>query len=617
MEISSKKLWICVFSGGNAHFFSFMKHVWGQSSVDLFRNGAIMAGMKSISGKALVLVLTLIVLSVTATTAFLLNHFAGVLGTDRLAQNVAAAEMIVNPGRAPYSIVDGKLMIGSRVLNGDTGSVDDVSAAFGGVATIFQGDTRISTNVMKADGSRALGTKLAAGPVYDAVLGEGKDYIGTTKILGQDYVAAYKPIKDASGQTIGILFVGFEKSAFNAQFTKAAEVAVMAGLILAAICGGIGWYVFHKLFAPFHPLAKMMEDARAGRYAEHVPYTERTDEFGELARVIELFNRSVGERRAHRAAAVEQVVSTFGEALAALAQRDLRYRLVKEVPPEYDVLKENFNAAAKELETAMTAVEQRAAEIGVASSEIHSASQQMAQRTETEAAALEQTSASLNELSEAVNHSVDGAREANAAAATAKTDATAGSEISHNAVEAIRAIAQSSSEITQIVGVINEIAFQTNLLALNAGVEAARAGDAGRGFAVVASEVRALAQRSAEAAKQIGTLISRSESQVENGVQLVEESGTAFGKIVDQIGTVYELVAAISAAQTQQASALKEIDAAIQQLDQTTQQNAAMAEQSCAAADGMKGRAHELGDCVGRFQVTAAEALPQQRTRAA
>jgi methyl-accepting chemotaxis protein len=576
-----------------------------------------MAGVKSISGKALVLVLVLIVASVAATTAFLLNHFSGILGTGRLAQNISAAEMIINPGRAPYSIVDGKLMVGSRVLNGDTAGVDDISAAFGGVATVFQGDTRISTNVKKADGTRALGTKLAAGPVYDAVLGSGQDYLGSTKILGEDYVAAYKPIKDAAGRTIGILFVGFEKSAFNAQFAEAASVAVIAGLILAAICGGIGWFVFRKLFAPFHPLAKLMEDARAGRYTENVPYTDRTDEFGELARVIELFNKSVGERRAQRAAAIEQVVSTFGEALAALSKRDLRYRLTKDVPPEYDVLRANFNAAAEELEKAMIAVEQHAGEIGVASTEIHSASQQMAQRTEREAAALEQTSAAVNELSEAVNRSVDGAHEANSAAATAKTDAHAGSEISHNAVEAIRAIAQSSSEITQIVSVINEIAFQTNLLALNAGVEAARAGDAGRGFAVVASEVRALAQRSAEAAKQIGALIARSESQVDNGVQLVEESGAAFGKIVAQIGAVYDLVASISAAQTQQASALKEIDAAIQQLDQTTQQNAAMAEQSCAAADGMKGRAHELGECVGRFQISMVGELPQRRTRAA
>lgn len=576
-----------------------------------------MAGIKSISGKTLFLVLALIALSVIATTAFLLNHFGTVLGTERLAQNLTAAEMIINPDRSPYSLEDGTLKAGSRALNGDSSAVDAVSRAFGGVATIFLGDTRVATNVTKPDGTRAVGTKLAAGPVYDAVLGAGKDYLGNAKILGDNYVTAYHPIKDSAGRTIGILFVGFKASEFNAQFTQALKVAVIAGLVLAAVCGGIGWYVFSRLFAPFRPLAKLMEDARGGRYSDDVPYTDRNDEFGELARVIELFNKSVKERQAQRAAAIEQVVSTFGEALAALARRDLRYRLDQDVPAEYRVLKENFNRAADELETALHDVEQRAGEIAAASSEIHLASEQMAQRTAREAAALEETSASVAELSNAVNRSADGAREANAAAAAAQSDAQIGNETARNAVTAIRAIAQSSGEISQIVGVINEIAFQTNLLALNAGVEAARAGDAGRGFAVVASEVRGLAQRSGEAAKQIRQIIARSEEQVDGGVQLVEESGKAFVKIVSQIGAVYDLVTKISAAQSQQATALKEVDAAIQQIDQTTQQNAAMAEESCAAADGMKGHGQELIRCVERFELSSQSTTVRRASRAA
>jgi len=560
--------------------------------------------IKSVSSKALALVVALIVLSVAATTVFLLNHFSKVLGTDRLAQNIAAAEMIINPDHETYSVEDGKLKIGSRVMNADEKGVDAISSAFGGVATIFLSDTRISTNVKKADGSRALGTKLAAGPVYDAVLGAGKNFLGSAKILGEDYVTAYKPIKNASGSTVGILFVGFKKTEFGKQFTNAVEVAVMAGLVLAAVCGGIGWYVFARLFAPFHPLSQMMVEARNGRYSDNVPYTDRADEFGELARVIEMFNKSVQERRLQRAADIEQVQSTFGEALAALSRRELGYRLTKEVPTEYRGLKDNFNHAAEQLDAAMADIDRRAGEMAAVSGEINKASQEMAQRSEREAAALEQTSAAVNQLSEAVGQSVAGARQANDAAAMAKKGAREGSDTAKNAVEAIQAIAQSSSEITQIIGVINEIAFQTNLLALNAGVEAARAGEAGRGFAVVASEVRSLAQRSGEAAKQIRQIITHSEEQVENGVRLVEESGTAFGKIVHEIGTIYDLVAHISAAQGQQATALKEIDTAIQQLDQTTQQNAAMAEESCAASDGMAGNARELETQVAQFQVT-------------
>jgi methyl-accepting chemotaxis protein len=574
-------------------------------------------GVKTITGKAILLVVVMIVVSIAATTAFLLVHFGKVLGTDRLAQNLTAAESIVNPNRESYSQANGKLLVGTRVLNGADGAVDAVTTAFGGVATVFLGDTRIVTTVRKDDGSRAVGTKLAAGPVYDAVLHDGKTYLGSAKILGKDYVAAYEPIKDAAGNTIGILFVGFDKKDFNSQILNAVYVAVLAGLVLSLACAGIGGFFFMRLFAPFRPLAHLMEDARNGKYSDEVPYTERSDEFGELARVIELFYQSAKDRRAQRVADVELVNESFGEALAALARRDLTYRLTKEVPVEYRALQEDYNNAIVALDAAMKDIDRRASDIAGGSAEIYTASQEMAHRTEREAAALEQTSAAVNELTEAVKTSANGAKEANDAAAAAKQDAEQGSVVARNAVEAIRAIAQSSNEITQIIGVINDIAFQTNLLALNAGVEAARAGDAGKGFAVVASEVRQLAQRSGEAAKQIKQIITTSEEQVENGVRLVEDSGGAFGKIVGEIGKIYELVAAIFVSQREQATALGEIDSAIQQLDQTTQQNAAMAEQSCAASDSTAGYAKELKSQVTQFHTTNDGAVRTARSRAA
>ncbi len=574
-------------------------------------------GIKTISGKAVVLVVAMIMVSITATTAILLNHFGTVLGTDRLKQNLTAAASIINPNHEAYAVDGDKLLVGSRVLNGASNGVDAISGAFGGVATVFLGDTRITTTVRKEDGSRAVGTKLAAGPVYDTVLRDGKEYLGSAKILGKDYVTAYEPIKDASGSTIGILFVGFEKQEFNKQIIAAIEVAAIAGLIVAFACACVGGYIFVHLFAPFRPLSKLMEDARRGQYAEHVPYMERTDEFGELARVIDTFCKSAQERRAQRAANIEIVNASFGEALAALANRDLTYRLTKDVPTEYGALQKNLNEAISQLDAAMKDIDSRAGDIVTGSSEINNAAQDMAHRTEREAAALEETSAAVNELSATVEKSAEGAKAANDAAAAAKRNAEQGSQVAKNAVEAIRTIAQSSSEITQIIGVINDIAFQTNLLALNAGVEAARAGDAGRGFAVVASEVRLLAQRSSEAAKQIKQLITTSEEQVENGVKLVEESDGAFGKIVGEIATIYDLVNAISASQLEQASALKEIDTAVHQLDQTTQQNAAMAEQSSAASQTMAGHAQELAGRVEEFRTTADARVRPSHARAA
>jgi len=388
---------------------------------------------------------------------------------------------------------------------------------------------------------------------------------------------------------------------------NAVFVAVVAGVILAGLCALIGWFFFGRLFAPFRPLSKLMEDARHGHNDAVVPYTDRSDEFGALARVIEMFNKAEIDRRAQREANIELVNATFGKALSALASRDLRYRLDQAIPAEYQALQVNFNKAVNELDAAMQDINERAGEIASGSGEINKAAQEMAQRTEREAAAIEETSAAVNELSTAVHASAQGAKEANDAAALAKSDAQSGSIIAKDAVQAIRAIAQASNEITNIIGVINEIAFQTNLLALNAGVEAARAGDAGRGFAVVASEVRSLAQRSGEAAKQIKQLITHSEEQVDRGVKLVEESGAAFGKIVEEIAIIYDLVTAISASQNAQSTALREIDTAVGQLDSTTQQNAAMAEQSSAASDTMASHAGELEGCVGQFTTSSAK----------
>lgn len=573
--------------------------------------------LKTISGKAVALIVVMSVVTVAATTGFLLNHFSRLLGTDRLLQNVAAAEMIINPEHQPYSLKDGKLLIGSRVMNGDEKSVDAISSAFGGVATVFMGDTRVATTVKTSEGARAVGTKLARGHVYDTVLRDGKDYIGAANILGKDYVTVYRPMRDESGSIIGILFVGFDKHAFNAQMINAAETAALAGIILALVCAVTGGWFFLRLFAPFKPLARLMEEARHGKYADQVPYTEREDEFGELARVIETFYRSAQERRQQRAANIELVNASFGETLAALARRDLTCRLSKEIPAEYSALRENLNNATAELDSAMADIDERAKDIATGAAEINKAAQEMSDRTQREAASLEQTSAAVNQLTAAVRKSAEGATQANDAAAAAKLKAEQGSVVVKDAVGAIREIAHSSSEITQIIGVINDIAFQTNLLALNAGVEAARAGDAGKGFAVVASEVRSLAQRSAEAAKQIKQLISSSEGQVENGVRLVEESGGAFDKIVSEIATIYDLVAAISASQKEQAVALGEIDTAVQHLDHATQQNAAMAEQSCAASDGLAVYARELKARVSQFHVSEKGRAPQSRTLAA
>jgi methyl-accepting chemotaxis protein len=241
--------------------------------------------------------------------------------------------------------------------------------------------------------------------------------------------------------------------------------------------------------------------------------------------------------------------------------------------------------------------------------EISTPADDLSRRTEQQAASLEETAAALDEITATVRRTAEGANEANVVVGTAKTDAEHSGQVVRQAVDAMSAIEKSSSQIGQIIGVIDEIAFQTNLLALNAGVEAARAGDAGRGFAVVASEVRALAQRSADAAKEIKALISASSQHVSSGVGLVGETGKALERIVKQVAQINTLVTEISASAQEQATGLAQVNTAVNQMDQVTQQNAAMVEQSTAASHSLAQEAQELAQLVARFK-TGSEAQP-------
>jgi len=236
-------------------------------------------------------------------------------------------------------------------------------------------------------------------------------------------------------------------------------------------------------------------------------------------------------------------------------------------------------------------------------SEITQAADDLSRRTEQQAASLEQTAAALDEITATVRRTAEGSKHALAVVSKTKTDAEQSGEVVRQAVAAMGGIEKSSQQIGQIIGVIDEIAFQTNLLALNAGVEAARAGDAGRGFAVVASEVRALAQRSAEAAKEIKALISASAQQVGSGVKFVGETGEALSRIVAQVAEINSAVGEIASAAQEQATGLAEVNTAVNQMDQVTQQNAAMVEQSTAASHALAGEAEELARLTGRFQL--------------
>jgi methyl-accepting chemotaxis protein len=424
-----------------------------------------------------------------------------------------------------------------------------------------------------------------------------------------------------------------ETKQMSAKASKEAAAGTMFSILFGLVAAGAAlvlalWIGSRKIAAPLTATAKTMDILAGGSVDVEVKGAERKDEVGAMARSVQVFKdnavalrtaeaaqaRANAEAEAERrrnqeaadAAAKEQaaVMELIATGLTRLAEGDLTYRLDQDFPDTYKRLQSDFNGAIVQLEETLRTIVNSARGIGAGSDEIASASDDLSRRTEQQAASLEETAAALDEITATVRRSSAGALEASKVVGSTRSDAERSSVVVRNAVEAMNEIEKSSQSISQIIGVIDEIAFQTNLLALNAGVEAARAGEAGRGFAVVAQEVRALAQRSAEAAKEIKTLISTSSQQVNDGVSMVGQTGEALQAIVIKVGEIDALVGEIASSSQEQATGLNQVNAAVNQMDQTVQQNAAMVEQSTAAAHSLKGEAGNLVQMISKFRVS-------------
>jgi methyl-accepting chemotaxis protein len=428
-----------------------------------------------------------------------------------------------------------------------------------------------------------------------------------------------------SGAVTGAVVLQWSTAEILAHYAALQTRAYLIAAVLFAVLLGAGAYALHlTLRVPMQQVAQAMTRVAKADFSSAVPYIQRQDEVGHIAQSLDVMRENlqlaVAERDAREADAKEQaqVVQALTAGLRSLAAGNLSARIDGNFPHDYMALRDDFNLAMDKFGTAIQAVVNAASRIGEGAGSIQQQSEDLSQRTENQAAALEETAAALQELTNNVSAAASAITDVERVMASAQADATASGVVVENAVSAMREIARFSSQISTIVGVIDDISFQTNLLALNAGVEAARAGDAGRGFAVVASEVRALAHRSSEAARQIKTLIHDSASQVNSGVDLVGKAGEALAVILGRVQDISGLIAGVASGANAQSSGLHEINIGVGQLDQVTQRNAAMVQSATSTSEDLAHEAANLLELVSVFELgKAAGGEAARRYRAA
>ncbi|MBY9062147.1 CHASE3 domain-containing protein [Sphingomonas yunnanensis] len=393
--------------------------------------------------------------------------------------------------------------------------------------------------------------------------------------------------------------------------TSATVALIVGGLLLIAVAATLAVVLGRSIARPITALTRRMADLANGKLDITVP-AERRDELGDMARAVIVF-RDAARAKLTADTEREQAMAAIGEGLRRLADADLTVRLT-DVPRSFERIAHDFNGAVGKLSDLTQNVRGSVHTIKRNADEISQSARALSGRSEQQAASLRETAAAMDEITATVRTGATNAANANDAMADARVEAEQGGAVVRKSVQAMNGIDQASREIADIISVIDGIAFQTNLLALNAGVEAARAGDAGRGFAVVASEVRALAQRSAEAASDVKSRILSAIEHVQSGVELVDATGKALDRIIDRVVSVSTIMGTIARSADDQAQSLGQVNIAIGEMDSVTQQNAAMVEESTAASQMLAHEAEQLASAVAIFTVEQAAPTPAPRT---
>jgi len=536
----------------------------------------------------------------------------------------------IEPGRTAVSMfASAPIAVGGKtigVVDVGTGLTNDY---FNAIAARIDGDIIVHILIdgkLTVQASTGAKSMMSAEELGAAMNGAAKP----KEVVDGDttFVVNAVPFKNFSGKTIGVLEVASNVSNVAAN-AHAAIMATLLGTLFVAIISLLGFYFFARSLAGvLARLTGTMSRLADGELDASIGGTGRRDEIGAMARAVQIFKdnavrtlqleqdadqqrkasdqerRESADRDRARADAMAQATDGLARGLEKLASGDLSVRLVDRFADEFENLRADFNRAIEQLRSTLASVSASTSSIESGSREISQSADDLSRRTEQQAASLEQTAAALDEITVNVTNSSKRADEARTIAIQANDSASQSGDVVRSAVQAMSKIEKSSSEISNIIGVIDEIAFQTNLLALNAGVEAARAGEAGKGFAVVAQEVRELAQRSAKAAKEIKELIRASDEDVQDGVQLVSATGEALQTIQAYIVTMNTHMDAIATSAREQSVGLAEVNTAVNQMDQVTQQNAAMVEEANAAGATLASESAKLKSLVSQFRLS-------------
>jgi methyl-accepting chemotaxis protein len=506
----------------------------------------------------------------------------------RQASNVAVAWDVLRAKGGDFAIKDGKLTVGDLVLNDDEAMVDHIHDLVGGVATIFQNDVRVATNIKQADGKRSTGTKLAQGPAWQAVFQQHQSYQGIADILGHPYYTRYEPIFDHSGAVIGCLFVGLAQSEFLSTIDALTLQVIQASVVITLLLGAIAAWVNKRSFKALAKVQSILAKSVGGDLSGEVPYLDRQDEIGQMAAAVQIFR--------DRATEVERLQSEQERNKAAAAED--RKRALNQMADSFearvmDVVR-MVSSSSTELQTTAQSMSSAAAQATTQATTVAAAAEQATTNVQTVAAAAEELSSSITEISRQVTES-----------AHISTEAT---EETARANSMIQGLAIAADRIGEVVQLITGIAAQTNLLALNATIEAARAGDAGKGFAVVAGEVKNLANQTGRATEEIEQQIASVHEETRRSVEAIKGIAT----VIDQ---VRQISSGIASAVEQQGAATQEIARNVQQAAQGTQEvshniggvtqsaatTGAAAEQVLLSAGNLASNSEKLREEVTRF----------------